>query len=144
MTRMTEVVERFMAAGTMAKVYEVAGGPVVFGAWSRDVGTMERRLKLALVYPDGEISPVREYAKQKLTEAKALNDLADLDGIAPKMVNEIFEAVMKQHRNLPVQGDRNGQCSIMQAYQALCEYVADYEEPGRVFIRDGYGNFLVL
>ena len=32
MTRMTEVVERFMAAGTMAKVYEVAGGPVVFGS----------------------------------------------------------------------------------------------------------------
>ena len=76
MTRMTEVLERFMAAGTMAEVYEVADGPVVVGAWSRDVGTMERRLKLALVYPDGEISPVREYAKRKLTEAKALNDLA--------------------------------------------------------------------
>ena len=59
MTRMTEVVERFMAAGTMAKVYEVAGGPAVFGAWSRDVGTMERRLKLALGDPGGEISPVR-------------------------------------------------------------------------------------
>lgn len=142
MVHMAEVVERFMAAGTMAKVYEVAGGPVVFGAWSRDVGTMERRLRLALVYPDGEISPVREYAKQKLTEAKALNDLADLDGIAPKMVNEIFEAVMKQHRNLPVQGDRNGQCSIIQAYQVLCKYVAEYEEPGKVFIRDGYGNIL--
>lgn len=142
MVHMTEFVERIIAAGTMAKVYEVAGGPVVFGAWSRDVGTMERRLKLALVYPDGEISPVREYAKQKLTEAKALNDLADLDGIASKMVNEIFEAVMKQHCNLPVQGDRNGQCSIMQAYQALCEYVAEYEEPGRVFVRDDYGNIL--
>lgn len=113
MVHMTEFVERIIAADTMAEVYEVAGGPVVFGAWSRDVGTMERRLRLALVYPDGEISPVREYAKRKLTEAKALNDLADLDGIAPKMVNEIYEAVMKQHRNLPVQEDRNGQCSIM-------------------------------
>lgn len=142
MTRMTEVVERFMAAGTMAEVYKVADGPVVVGAWSRDVGTMERRLKLALVYPDGEISPVREYAKRKLTEAKALNDLADLDGIAPGMVNDIYKAVMKQHRNLPVQEDRNGQCSIMQAYRALCEYVWEYEEPGKVFIRDGYGNIL--
>ena len=103
---------------------------------------MERRLKLALVYPDGEISPVREYAKRKLTEAKALNDLADLDGIAPGMVNDIYKAVMKQHRNLPVQEDRNGQCSIMQAYRALCEYVWEYEEPGKVFIRDGYGNIL--
>ena len=34
MTRMTEVVERFMAAGTMAEVYKVADGPVVVGAWS--------------------------------------------------------------------------------------------------------------
>ena len=59
-----------------------------------------------------------------------------------KQANEIFEAVMKQHRNLPVQGDRNGQCSIIQAYQVLCEYVAEYEEPGKVFIRDGYGNIL--
>ena len=49
---------------------------------------------------------------------------------------------MKQHRNLPVQEDRNGQCSIMQAYRALCEYVWEYEEPGKVFIRDGYGNIL--
>ncbi|MBM6888444.1 hypothetical protein H6B69_22025 [Pseudoflavonifractor phocaeensis] len=30
----------------------------------------------------------------------------------------------------------------MQAYQALCEYVAEYEEPGRVFVRDDYGNIL--
>ena len=142
METLTNLAQTFIESNLMHEIYQVPNGPAVVGAWGLDVGTKELKLKLALVYPDGEISPVREYAKQKLTEAKALNDLADLDGIAPKMVNEIFEAVMKQHCNLPVQGDRNGQCSIMQAYQALCEYVAEYEEPGRVFIRDGYGNIL--
>lgn len=142
MNILMKIVQQYVADGLMAELYKSESGVMVVGAWGRDAGTLELRLKLTVVYPDGEVSPIREYAKRKLTEAKALNDLADLDGIAPKMVPEIFKAVMRKQDAIPVQKDRSGNCSVSQAYKALCEYVRDYEEPGRVFVRDGYGHIL--
>lgn len=129
---------------TMQKICAVnkEGGPTIMGAWSKDVGTMERRLNLALVYPDGEVSPIHEYAQSKLTNANALKDLADLDGIGVELIAAIYATVMKKKDELSVQTDGCGKCSLQQSYQELCEYVFNYEEPGRVFIRDGYGNIL--
>ena len=129
---------------TMQRICAVnkEGGPVIMAAWSKDTGTMERRLKLALIYPDGEVSPIREYAQSKLVNAKALKDLADLDGIGTELIESIYKVVMEKKDDLSVQSDGNGKCSLRQAYVELCEYVSKYEEPGRVFIRDGYGNIL--
>ena len=129
---------------TMQKICAVnkEGGPAIMAAWSKDTGTMERRLRLALLYPDGEVSPIREYAQSKLVNAKALKDLADLDGISAELIGSIYEVVMKKKDELSVQADGSGKCSLRQAYFELCEYVSSYEEPGRVFVRDGYGNIL--
>lgn len=118
------------------------GGPTIVGAWSRDTGTMERRLKLALVYPEGEVSPIYEYAQSKLGNVNAFKNLSDLDGIEPDMVEKIHKIIMLKKKELNVQEDGSGKCSLRQAYQELCEYVQEYEEPGRVFIKDGYGNIL--
>lgn len=139
---MRNMMRNTLMAGNMREVCQLENGVVVVGAWGKDVGTMERRLKLAVVYPDGAISPLHEYQKRKLTSPKALSDLADLDGVAPQRVEEIFKAVMEKQRDLCVQTDGSGRCDMAQAYQALCEYVREYEEPGKVFIRDGYGNIL--
>ena len=129
--------------GEMKELYQVSNGPTVVGAWGLDVGTKEMKLKLALVYPDGEVSPVREYSKQKLySGAKVLKDLTDFYGITAKAVEEIFKAVIQNQNGLSLQTDGSGKCSLLQAYQALCEYVAEYEEPGKVFIREGYGYIL--
>ena len=132
----------FSANSLMQEIYETESGSKIVGAWSRDVGTMERRLKLAVVYPDGEVSPIREYPKRKLADKKSLYDLADMDGIAFKEIEAIRKAIATKAAELAVQEDSEGKLSICGAYQALCEYVEQYEEPGRVFIRDGYGNIL--
>lgn len=130
-------------SGEMKELYQVSNGPTVVGAWGLDVGTKEMKLKLALVYPDGEVSPVREYSKQKLySGAKVLKDLTDFYGITAKAVEDIFKAVIQNQNGLSLQTDGSGKCSLSQAYQALCEYVAEYEEPGKVFIREGYGYIL--
>ena len=129
--------------GEMQDLYQVSNGPTVVGAWGLDVGTKEMKLKLALVYPDGEVSPVREYGKQKLYSGpKALKDLTDFYGITAKAVEDIFKAVIQNQNELSLQTDGSGKCSLSQAYQTLCEYVAEYEEPGKVFIREGHGNIL--
>lgn len=140
MKNMLEVINK---ASEMQELYQVLNGPTVVGAWSLDVGTKEMKLKLALVYPDGEVSPVREYSKQKLySGAKVLKDLTDFYGITAKAVEDIFKEVIKNQNELPLQTDGSGKCSLSQAYRALCGYVAEYEEPGKVFVRDGYGNIL--
>lgn len=140
MKNMLDVINK---SGEMKKLYQVSNGPTVVGAWGLDVGTKEMKLKLALVYPDGEVSPVREYSKQKLySGAKVLKDLTDFYGITAKAVEDIFKAVIQNQNGLSLQTDGSGKCSLSQAYQALCEYVAEYEEPGKVFIREGYGCIL--
>lgn len=126
----------------MEEIYRSKSGEVVVGAWGRDVGTMELRLKLSVVYPNGDISPIRNYPKHKLINYKVLNDLTDLDAITPQMVPEIYNAVVNKSKKMPVQEDGSGKCSIKQAYKALCDYVRKYEEPGRVFIQKNYGNIL--
>lgn len=68
---------------------------------------------------------------------KVLKDLTDFYGITAKAVEEIFKAVIQNQNGLSLQTDGSGKCSLLQAYQALCEYVAEYEEPGKVFIREG-------
>lgn len=132
----------FDVKNTMTEICGIKNGPTIMGAWGKDSGTMERRLKLALVYPDGEVSPIHEYNQSKLTSAKALSDLADMDGVSVKLVEGIYEAIMKKKDTLMVQADGSGKCSLRQVYEELCQYVDDYEEPGKVFIKDGYGNIL--
>lgn len=140
---MENKIARFLCDNSlMQEICTIEKGPTIVGAWGKDTGTMERRLKLALVYPNGEISPIREYSQSKLSGAKALNDLADLDGVKPELITSIYFAVREKMETLAVQTDSDGKCSLCETYRALCEYVEQYEEPGRVFIRDGYGNIL--
>lgn len=126
----------------MKEICKVGNNAMLMGAWGRDVGTMERKLMLVAVYPSGEVSPIREYNQSKLTDHKALKDLADLDGIVPSRIEEIYTQVIQKSKELTVQEDSCGKCSLKQAYESLCEYVQEYEEPGKVFMKDGYGNIL--
>ena len=137
-----KIVQLFSDNSLMKEIYKTENGSVVVGAWSRDVGTRECKLKLAVVYPDGEVSPIREYPKSKLTDKKSLNDLANMDGIAAVEVEDIHKAVVEKASQLKIQADSEGKSSLGEAYRALCEYVEQYEEPGRVFVRGGYGNIL--
>lgn len=140
---MENKIARFLCDNSlMQEICTIEKGPTIVGAWGKDTGTMERRLKLAFVYPNGEVSPIREYSQSKLSGAKALNDLADLDGMKPELITSIYLAVREKMETLAVQTDSDGKCSLCETYRALCEYVEQYEEPGRVFIRDGYGNIL--
>ena len=43
---------------------------------------------------------------------------------------------------MKIQADSEGKSSLCEVYRALCEYVGQYEEPGRVFVRGDYGNIL--
>lgn len=137
-----KIVKLFCANSLMQEIYRTGNGAAIIGAWSRDIGTKECRLKLAIVYPDGEVSPIREYPKSKLTDRKCLNDLANMDGVTAMEIEAIHRAVFEQASQLKIQADSDGKSSLIDVYRALCEYVKQYEEPGRVFIRDGYGNIL--
>lgn len=137
-----KIVKLFCTSSLMQEIYRTRTGAAIIGAWSRDIGTKECRLKLAIVYPDGEVSPIREYPKSKLTDKKCLNDLANMDGVTAMEIEAIHRAVFEQASQLTIQADSNGKSSLIDVYRALCEYVKQYEEPGRVFIRDGYGNIL--
>lgn len=140
---MENKIARFLCDNSlMQEIYTIKKGPTIVGAWGKDAGTMERRLKLAFVYPNGEVSPIKEYSQSKLSNAKALNNLADLDGVKPELIISIYSAVRKKMETLVVQTDSDGKCSLCETYRTLCEYVEQYEEPGRVFVRDGYGNIL--
>lgn len=137
-----ELMNLICASTQMQKICSLKNGPTIVGAWGKDVGTMERRLKLALFYPSGELTPIKEYPQSKLKDSKALMDLADLDGIEPDMIAAIHASIKAKVSELAVQQDSSGKCSLRQAYQELCSYVDEYEEPGKVFIKDGYGNIL--
>lgn len=140
---MENKIARFLCDNSlMQEIYTIEKGPTIVGAWGKDAGTMERRLKLAFVYPNGEVSPIKEYSQSKLSNAKALNNLADLDGVKPELIISIYSAVREKMETLAVQTDSDGKCSMCETYRTLCEYVEQYEEPGRVFVRDGYGNIL--
>lgn len=140
---MENKIARFLCDNSlMQEIYTIEKGPTIVGAWGKDAGTMERRLKLAFVYPNGEVSPIKEYSQSKLSNAKALNNLADLDGVKPELIISIYSAVREKMETLAVQTDSDGKCSLCETYRTLCEYVKQYEEPGRVFVRDGYGNIL--
>ena len=140
---MENKIARFLCDNSlMQEIYTIEKGPTIVGAWGKDAGTMERRLKLAFVYPNGEVSPIKEYSQSKLSNAKALNNLADLDGVKPELIISIYSAVREKMETLAVQTDSDGKCSLCETYRTLCEYVEQYEEPGRVFVRDGYGNIL--
>lgn len=131
----------FELSSAMQEIYRTKVGVSVVGAWSRDMGTKERKLMISLVYPDGERSPIHEYDPLKIT-AKGLSDLGNLDGLCPEIIPELYEVIQQKKATLPVQNGGSGTCSIMQAYYALCNYVQTYEQPGEVFVSDGYGNIL--
>lgn len=135
-------IARLLRDTGMQEICTIENGPTIVGAWGKDTGTMVRRLKLAFVYPDWEISPIKEYSPSKLSNAKILNDLADMDGVRLELIADIYSAIMEKLETLAVQEDSDGKCSFSEAYRALCKYVEQYEEPGRVFTRDGYGNIL--
>ena len=140
---MENKIARFLCDNSlMQEIYTIKKGPTIVGAWGKDAGTMERRLKLAFVYPNGEVSPIKEYSQSKLSNAKALNNLADLDGVKPELIISIYSAVREKMETLVVQTDSDGKCSLCETYRTLCEYVEQYEEPGRVFVRGDYGNIL--
>ena len=140
---MENKIARFLCDNSlMQEIYTIKKGPTIVGAWGKDAGTMERRLKLAFVYPNGEVSPIKEYSQSKLSNAKALNNLADLDGVKPELIISIYSAVREKMETLAVQTDSDGKRSLCETYRTLCEYVEQYEEPGRVFVRGGYGNIL--
>ena len=140
---MENKIARFLCDNSlMQEIYTIKKGPTIVGAWGKDAGTRERRLKLAFVYPNGEVSPIKEYSQSKLSNAKALNNLADLDGVKPELIISIYSAVREKMETLAVQTDSDGKCSLCETYRTLCEYVEQYEEPGRVFVRGGYGNIL--
>ena len=130
---MENKIARFLCDNSlMQEIYTIKKGPTIVGAWGKDAGTMERRLKLAFVYPNGEVSPIKEYSQSKLSNAKALNNLADLDGVKPELIISIYSAVREKMETLAVQTDSDGKCSLCETYRTLCEYVEQYEEPGRV------------
>ena len=135
-----EIAKLFCSNSPMQEIYKTEKDVIIIGAWSRDVGTRECRLKLASIYPDGEVSPIREYPKSKLTDKKCLNDLANMDGITAVEIEAIHKAVIAQASQLQIQADSDGKSSLSEVYQALCEYVGTYEEPGRVFVRDGVAS----
>ena len=58
---MENKIARFLCDNSlMQEIYTIKKGPTIVGAWGKDAGTMERRLKLAFVYPNGEVSPRSE------------------------------------------------------------------------------------
>ena len=88
---MENKIARFLCDNSlMQEIYTIKKGPTIVGAWGKDAGTMERRLKLAFVYPNGEVSPIKEYSQSKLSNAKALNNLADLDAVKPEQIISIY------------------------------------------------------
>ena len=60
MNNMMNYIKNTMNNGGMLEIYKSTNGVAVVGAWSRDTGTMDRRLKLAAGHPVGEVSPIRE------------------------------------------------------------------------------------
>ena len=51
---MENKIARFLCDNSlMQEIYTIKKGPTIVGAWGKDAGTMERRLKLAFVYPNG-------------------------------------------------------------------------------------------
>lgn len=133
---------RFGSLSQMTPIFQIKDGPTILGAWGKDVGTMVRKLKIMVVYPNGDSSPILEYSPRKLSNSKILNSLADLDGISLKNIQGIYDETLAKWDALKVQEDGSGKCSLHHAYQSLCEYVEQYEEPGKVFIQGDYGNIL--
>lgn len=111
----------------------------IMGVLSKDVATMERRLRLVLVYESGEVSTFHEYRLSKLSE-KALADLTDMDGICRYDIEDILKAIGQKLNQLNTMTDREKKCSVMQVYRELCKYVSTREQPGEVFVLDGYGH----
>lgn len=129
-----------VAASKMVLLYSLKNGACIRGVWGKDVCTKGRSLKLVVVYPDGEISRIYTFSKRKLINERALIEMTDLDGISPSDLEDIFKAILEKKDTMKVQEDGSGKCSLECAYQLLANYVEQYEMPGEVFIRDGYGN----
>lgn len=118
----------------MKTVYQTHEGACIQAALSRDISSKAVKLRIQVAYPDGEFSNVLEYPKRKILGNKnVLLDLSDLDGITPEDTANILEEIKKHWKELPVEDDRENKCSLIHAYQALCEYVQTCSLPGKVF-----------
>lgn len=114
----------------------------IMALWSRDAGTKETKLGLILVYPDNEVSPIIEYQKSKLGNQKAFLNLADMDGVELEDVEKIYKAFIAKKKELNKDFGGEGKISSKSAYITLCDYVNDFEEPQKVFVKDSHGFIL--
>lgn len=124
-------------------IYTNQKGVAIAAVIHKDEGTMECKVVVAAVYPDGEVSRIHEYSPKKLTSYRAMMDLADMADIdGEEEVKTIYKALDVRRKNgtLKTVGIGNEKCGIRKAYQALTEYVTRNKQPGLVFIEDGYGN----
>ncbi|MFV0239788.1 MAG: hypothetical protein ACK5H4_07075 [Lacrimispora sphenoides] len=132
----------FKVKSNMHSIYTTDEGVTIAGVWNNDVGTKAQQLNLAVIYQDGEVSPIHEYSKSKLTQPKALADLGNLCGIDIAQLEPIYKQLKKDLKVLPVQNGGSGKISLKQAYLALCEHVDRYAAPGKVFCDQNYGYIL--
>lgn len=139
----------FQVANSMTPIYSTSDGTTIAVEWGEDTGTKERKLLLAVVYADGEVSPIREYNPSKLVSPgrdkppAVLKELADLAGLKTSDVQPIYlayKAFSKTKGAIKIQNTSGEKCSLQQAHRELTEYVCQYMEPDKVFVHEGYGN----
>lgn len=139
------VVNKLLENSGLKAIYTKEDGTSVVGTWSKDCGTMGRKLTLALAYANGEVSSILEYSPSKLIPTgkdkapKALSTLGDMAGLTSADVLKIYQAILEKKDTLPVQIARDGKCSVLQAQRELTVYVTRYKEPEKVFIDGEYG-----
>lgn len=139
--QMNENMDMFMKRieSKLTEVYAIKKGPIIMAAYEKNTGTMERRLMLTLVYPDEGFSATKEYIPSKLKDYMSMINLVDMCGVDREEIKNIYDAVMKKEKDIVEWEGGSGKCSMWQVYQELCEYVGRYTEPGKVFVKDGYG-----
>ena len=140
---MEKIKHWFLKMNTQKQViYTTKAKVSILAEWSKDEGTKETRLVLILVYPDGEVSPIMEYQKSRLVNEKAFMNLVNMDGVELDEVEKIYKAFLEKKEMLTKYSGGEGKGSLTAAYIALCDYVGNYEEPQKVFVRDNYGFIL--
>ena len=72
---MENKIARFLCDNSlMQEIYTIEKGPTIVGAWGKDAGTMERRLKLAFVYPNGGSKPYQRVLPKQAVKRKGIKE----------------------------------------------------------------------
>lgn len=115
---------------------------IILGALDKDDATKLQKFLVVALYPDGTASQVSEYLPSKLTSYKGLMNLLDLQGVngeeTIKAVYEAYKQAMNENSLATVKLGME-KVSVPKAHHELTSYVQNYMEPGKVFVRDGYG-----